>query len=183
MRIIDKRVQVRRRVFLRGAVTAVPAAALLAAGATISPEASWAAEATTLKPGSMATLVRMARDIYPHDRIPDMFYVNAVKPLDAKAAKSADMQALLEEGVVHLDVQASQHFKTPYLGVTEETDRVSLLHGIEHTPFFNRVRSDLVVSFYNQHDLWQRFGYEGSSSEYGGYIHRGFDDVNWLPKV
>jgi hypothetical protein len=131
----------------------------------------------------MATLVRMARDIYPHDRIPDIFYVNAVKPFDAKASKSADMLTLLEEGVVHLDDRARQQFKTVYLELVEEVDRVSLLHGIEHTPFFNRVRSDLVVSFYNQHDLWRRFGYEGSSSEYGGYLHRGFDDVNWLPKV
>jgi hypothetical protein len=48
------------------------------------------------------------------------------------------------------------------------------------TPFFNKVRSDLIVSFYNQPDIWHRFGYEGSSFEYGGYLHRGFDDINWL---
>lgn len=183
MRVVDKRIQVRRRLFLRGAAAAVPTAALLAAGATIAPEAAWAAEAVSLKPASMATLVRMARDIYPHDRIPDLFYVNAIKPFDAKAGKNADLHALLEDGVTELDAQARKHFTTAYIGVPEEADRVTLLHAVEHTAFFNRVRSDLVVSFYNQHDLWHRFGYEGSSSEYGGYINRGFGDVNWLPKV
>jgi len=28
--------------------------------------------------------------------------------------------------------------------------------------------------------VWPKFGYEGSSSERGGYINRGFDDINWL---
>lgn len=62
-------------------------------------------------------------------------------------------------------------------------DRVTLLQGIEQTAFFKALRSDLVVSLYNQEELWPKFGYEGSSAEHGGYIKRGFDDINWLPKV
>ncbi len=60
---------------------------------------------------------------------------------------------------------------------------MALLHGIEATPFFNKVRSGLVVSLYNQPEIWHRFGYEGSSAEYGGYIARGFNDIDWLPAV
>ncbi|HMH74595.1 MAG TPA: gluconate 2-dehydrogenase subunit 3 family protein, partial [Bradyrhizobium sp.] len=55
--------------------------------------------------------------------------------------------------------------------------------GIEQTDFFKKVRSDLVVSLYNQEELWPKFGYEGSSAEHGGYIKRGFNDIDWLPKV
>jgi hypothetical protein len=29
---------------------------------------------------------------------------------------------------------------------------------------------------------WAHFGYEGSSFEKGGYINRGFQDLNWLPE-
>jgi hypothetical protein len=54
--------------------------------------------------------------------------------------------------------------------------------GIEETEFFKKLRSDLVVSLYNQKDLWPKFGYEGASAEKGGYLHRGFDDISWLPK-
>jgi len=28
--------------------------------------------------------------------------------------------------------------------------------------------------------VWPIFGYEGASFEYGGYIDRGFNDINWL---
>jgi hypothetical protein len=37
-----------------------------------------------------------------------------------------------------------------------------------------------VVSLYNQPAVWSLLGYEGSSYEKGGYLNRGFDDVNWL---
>ena len=54
---------------------------------------------------------------------------------------------------------------------------------IEQTAFFQKVRGDLVVSLYNQKELWPKFGYEGSSAEHGGYIKRGFADIDWLPKA
>lgn len=183
MRKVETRLSVGRRVFLRGAATAAPAAALAVAGMGISAEAAWAQAATALKPHTMATLVRMSRDIYPHDRIPDAYYVKAVAPFDAKAGSDATLRDLLETGVGHLDQQASTAHKRAYLDVPMEEDRLALLTAAQSTPFFNKVRSDLVVSFYNQPDLWRRFGYEGSSFEYGGYIHRGFDDLDWLPKA
>ena len=35
----------------------------------------------------LKTLMRVARDIYPHDTLADTYYIKAVKPWDAKAAK------------------------------------------------------------------------------------------------
>ncbi len=180
MREIERRIQVRRRSFLRGAATAMPAAALASAGVGITAEAAWAQAATALKPGTMATLVRMSRDIYPHDHIPDVYYVKAVQPMDAKAGTDPATKDMMEQGVVRLDADAQDRFKRNYVDVPMEDDRVTLLRGIELTPFFNTVRSGLVVSLYNQPDIWHRFGYEGSSFQYGGYLHRGFDDINWL---
>ena len=45
-------------------------------------DAAWALEVTDLKPETAATLVLMARDIYPHDRLADQFYAVAVKGYD-----------------------------------------------------------------------------------------------------
>src|SRR5258708_15983297 len=70
-----------------------------------------------------------------------------------------------------------------YVQVPWEADRIVLLQGIEQTDFFRKVRSDLVVSLYNQEELWPKFGYEGSSAEHGGYIKRRFNDIDWLPKI
>jgi len=183
MREIERRIQVGRRNFLRGAATAMPAAALASAGMGITAEAAWAQAAKTLQPKTMATLVRMSRDIYPHDHIPDVYYVTAVTAFDAKAGSDPKTKGVIEQGVVRLDGDAQDRFKRNYLDVPMEDDRVALLRGMEATPFFNLVRSDLVVSLYNQPDIWHRFGYEGSSYEHGGYLHRGFDDIDWLGKT
>ena len=67
-----------------------------------------------------------------------------------------------------------------YVDVAWETDRLAILRQIEATPFFAAVRSSLVVGLYNQKEVWPIFGYEGSSADKGGYINRGFSDIDWL---
>lgn len=182
MREVDKRLRSTRRVFLRGAATAVPAAAV--AATLFTAEASWAAEARNLRPRTLVALAKLARDIYPHDRIPDRLYVSAVLPYDDKAGKDAALRTLLEEGVDRLDADSRIRYGgNDYLSLNWERDRLPLLYGIERTPFFQKVRADLVVAFYNQQDVWTKLGYEGSSAEYGGYINRGFNDIDWLPSV
>jgi hypothetical protein len=182
MREVDRRSKFNRRIFLQGAASAVPVAAV-AAGATLGIEDAWAADATTLSPATLKTLVKVARDIYPHDMLVDSYYITAIKPWDGKAAKDSAVKVLLEDGVRRLDQDAQDRHKLAYAQVPWEAGRVVLLQGIEHTDFFNQVRSDLVVSLYNQEELWPKFGYEGSSAEHGGYIKRGFNDIDWLPKV
>jgi hypothetical protein len=60
---------------------------------------------------------------------------------------------------------------------------VQVLRAVETTAFFQKLRGDLVVSLYNQKEVWPKFGYEGSSFEHGGYLHRGFNDIDWLPEA
>jgi hypothetical protein len=182
MREVDRRGKYSRRIFLKGAATAVPVA-VVAASAGISIEDAWAADATTLTPPTLKTLVKVARDIYPHDFLVDSYYITAIKPWDGKAAKDPATKVMIEEGVRRLDQDAKDRHKVAYAEVPWEADRVVLLQGIEQTDFFKKVRSDLVVSLYNQEELWPKFGYEGSSAEHGGYITRGFNDIDWLPKV
>jgi hypothetical protein len=182
MREVDRRSKHSRRTFLKGAAAAAPAAAI-ATSIPLGIEDAWAEGATTLAPATMKTLVKVARDIYPHDFLVDSYYITAVKPWDGKAAKDPTVKAMIEDGVKRLDQDAQDRHKLPYAQVAWESDRVTLLQGIEQTTFFKALRSDLVVSLYNQEAVWPKFGYEGSSAEHGGYIHRGFDDINWLPKA
>jgi hypothetical protein len=182
MREVDRRSKYNRRVFLQGAATALPVvAAATSAGLGITD--AWADDATALTPATLKTMVKVARDIYPHDFLVDSYYVTAIKPWDGKAAKDPAVKAMLEEGVRRLDQDAHDRHKLAYAQVPWEIDRIALLQGIEQTDFFKKVRSDLVVSLYNQEELWPKFGYEGSSAEHGGYIKRGFNDIDWLPKV
>nr|WP_284739351.1 gluconate 2-dehydrogenase subunit 3 family protein [Rhizobium sp. CG5] len=145
--------------------------------AVISPQNAWGLETTALKPETMATLITLARDIYPHDQLADRFYAIAVKGQDGRAAKDAAHKALIEDGIADLNARAGAG---GYSGLGWEDDRVALLREIETTPFFQAIRGDLVVSLYNQPELWPIFGYEGESYSKGGYIERGFSDIEWL---
>jgi hypothetical protein len=182
MREVDRRSKYDRRVFLKGAATAVPVAAV-ATSTGLGISDAWADDATTLSPATMKTLVKVARDIYPHDMLADSYYITAVKPWDGKAAKDPAVKAMIEGGIARLDEDARDAHKVPYAEVAWEADRVKLLQGIEQTDFFGKIRGDLIVSLYNQKEVWPKFGYEGSSAEHGGYIKRGFADIDWLPKV
>src|SRR6202030_4459848 len=149
MREVDRRSKYNRRIFLQGAATAVPVVAV-ATSAGLGVGDAWADDATALPPPTLKTLVKVARDIYPHDFLADSYYIAAIKPWDTKAAKDPAVKTLLEDGVRRLDQDAQDRHKVAYVLVPWEADRVVLLHGIEHTDFFKKLRADLVVSLYNQ---------------------------------
>jgi hypothetical protein len=100
-----------------------------------------------------------------------------MKPYDEKAASDPAAKAAAEAFVAALDGAAGAG---GYAGVGWEAQRVAILRALSHDPIFEQVRSGLVVSLYNNHDLWPIFGYVGESYEKGGYLHRGFDDIDWL---
>jgi hypothetical protein len=76
----------------------------------LAADAAWAQTAANLKPGTMIVLAKLARDIFPHDRVPDRFYVAAVRPYDEKAGPDVELRALLEEGVAKLDAAAAERY-------------------------------------------------------------------------
>lgn len=155
----------------------------MAAGATFAVgtgfvaarDAAWALEVTHLEPGTMATLIQMARDIYPHDRLADEFYATAVKGHD-----TAEAAPMIEAGIAALDAAARGRGFASYLETGWERDRADILRGIEEGEFFQTIRSGLVTGLYNQKAIWPLFGYEGESFSHGGYITRGFDDISWI---
>jgi hypothetical protein len=155
--------------------SAAAGAFAVGAGFVAAPDAAWAMEVTVLKPGTMATLIQMARDIYPHDRLADAFYALAVKGYD-----TADKAEMVETGIAALDSAAQGAGHGSYLAAGWEEDRVAILRGIQDSAFFQTIRGGLVTGLYNNKDVWPLFGYQGESFSQGGYIDRGFDDIDWL---
>ena len=155
--------------------TAAGASFVVGAGFLAAPNAAWAVETDVLKPETMATLVQMARDIYPHDQVGDEYYVVAVKGYD-----TADAAGAIEAGVAKLNAAAQAAGHENYLAMSWERDRVDVLRAMEDDPFFQQIRGGLVTGLYNQKAVWPIFGYEGESFSLGGYLNRGFDDINWL---
>lgn len=163
----------RRQLLTRA--TAIGAGFVVGTGFLAASDAAWATEMNALKPDTFATLVQLARDIYPHDRVPDENYVIAVKGYD-----TPDEVDAAEAGIRMLDEAARARGYGRYLDIGWERDRVDLLRQIEDSDFFQKIRGGLVTGLYNQKAVWPIFGYEGESFSMGGYIDRGFDDIAWL---
>src|SRR6516165_1963631 len=168
-----------RRHFLAGSAAA-SAAMFVSGTALIHPGEAWGLEAKGLKPETIKTLVKVARDIYPHDRLTDKYYAIAVKGYDQKAAKDPAVKALIEDGIALVDSLAKAQHGVLYADIGWEGPRVAILQEIESGAFFQKVQSGLIVDLYNQKEIWPLFGYEGESASKGGYINRGFNDLAWL---
>ena len=170
---------VSRRVFLRRSsqVSFAAAVTITTGGALLNAPEAWALDVKGLQPQTMKTLILVARDIYPHDKVPDRFYAIAMKSYDAKAASDPAVKGQLESFIAGLDAAAG---KGGYAGLGWESQRVALLRDVSHSPEFETIRSGLIASLYNQPEVWPIFGYEGESYTKGGYITRGFDDIDWI---
>ena len=173
-----------RRTFLKNSgfgaigITMIPITSLMAI-----PASSYAQNSTALSADVGKTLLKMARDIFPHDRIPDEPYVAVVAPYVTAGVGNHKRKLLVTNGVTSLNAAAIKRFGKTYADSPAEGDRVSLLYEIEQTEFFQKVRGDLKSQLYNNKAVWPLFGYEGSSWEKGGYLQRGFDDIDWLGSV
>ncbi|MDQ3261810.1 MAG: gluconate 2-dehydrogenase subunit 3 family protein [Pseudomonadota bacterium] len=124
------------------------------------------------------SVLMMARTLFPHDFLADSYYMNIVNSIDAKAAGDAKAKTLLQSGVQTLDSYGGKFVQM------DEHSRTSILQSLEKTKtdFFGMVYSETVGGLYGNQEIWKILGFEGSSTEKGGYINRGFNDINWLPK-
>jgi hypothetical protein len=165
-----------RRAFIKRALEAT-AVVVVAAGGTVTIAASngaWAMTLKTLDAHDARVLLKMARQLYPHDALGDIYYAQAVEGLDAKSAADPELQALLKSGVAELDGAMG----VPFLQLSDGY-QVEALEQLESGVFFQTVRGHTVVALYDNPLVWPHFGYQGSSFEYGGYLLRGFQDAGW----
>ena len=112
--------------------------------------------------------------MYPHDRLPDEVYARVADRLVEAAEGDPATARTIEEGVAALNDDR------PFAEQSADL-QLEVLQGIEHTEFFELVRSTAVVEVYTDERTWELVGYEGPSFDKGGYIDRGFNDLDWLP--
>jgi len=70
----------------------------------------------------------------------------------------------------------------PDKDVIEDLCSLLTLLSRRQTPFFQKLRSDFVLYLYSNPAIWPLFGYEGPSNDKGGYLHRGFNDIDWIKR-
>ncbi|MEO8406866.1 MAG: twin-arginine translocation signal domain-containing protein [Oxalobacteraceae bacterium] len=181
MRIVDKSNKLSRRGFLKGSGLASIGITVLGAGTLLtSSTEAFAQSFTVLGPDAGKVLLVMARDIFPHDKLAEKYYMHAIEPYDAAAAKDPALKKLLTDGIALLNASSQKMMGKGYTAIPDEPSRVAVLKSIESTSFFQKIRGDLVTGLYNNKEVFTLLGYEGSSWEKGGYVNRGFNDIDWL---
>ena len=169
--------KLKRREFLQKGALVVAGAAAFASGVTVVAGADqWTAGLKALNPHQGQTLLAMSRQMFPHPQLDDTYYIKVVTDLDADSATKKETAVLLQQGVARLDAVKGAKFVA-----LRPAEQIAVLKQFERTAFFSTVRNSELVSLYNNHAVWKKFGYPGASYPIGGYLHHGFNDLKWLP--
>ena len=155
-----------RRKLLRGAMLSL---ALVTAKIRVAPGAD---SQQLLR----QTLEQLAYRLFPHAGLSDRPYEELANVLAARASADSRFAQDLKLGIADLDGDDP----TPWLE-RSETEQIAAIGRIEGSPFFRLMRQATIEHIYRNKEVWQLIGYEGSSVEFGGYVDRGFDDIDWLP--
>lgn len=122
-------------------------------------------------------LVRILRVAFPHSSFPDAPYERTADAIISQAADSRWYSIVLKKGLVTLANVNGKHFNA-----LTDVEATRVLHRIQTTDLFGFIRRTAVLTLYDHEDVWALLGYEGPSFNKEGYLHRGFDDLDWLPE-
>lgn len=165
-----------RRVFLKGSGGLLAGTLAFSTGAIalLAPSSSWAMPLESLNTRQGETLLAVVKHIFPHPHLEDAVYAHVVRSLDKKS-ENGEFHTLLDNGIKTLNERS----KGDWLDLNE-TEQLEQLSAMANTPFFQAIRSDAVVSLYDNALAYAHFGYGGAEGD-GGYLHNGFNDLIWLP--
>ncbi len=141
----------------------------------VSPVYGSEPAAANLDPHAARTLLAVTRQLFPHERIEMRHYAAAVDTLRKKSHACTAINDLLLDVVAHVDAAHG----LPWVDLSADARRAVLV-SLERTAFFPVLRTMIIASLYGNPEVQKMFGYGGSSVEFGGYIGRGFDDIDWL---
>lgn len=126
---------------------------------------------------AIRTLTAVIRAAFPHRKVPDSAYERVARLVLREAGENTWTRMKVLQGIDSLEALVGGGFAD----LTAE-EALPVLRRIEGTSFFGFVRQTTVVNLYEDEEVWEALGYEGPSFDKGGYIDRGFDDLDWLPQ-
>jgi len=132
------------------------------------------ADKTATQDGQSAELLTdMIVVLFPYRQLKRAVYADVAARVRQQLQGRKDWPVLRKEGAAALGSDWR------HLGAD---DRVAKLAALSKTAFFVAVYQTALLEFYSHPDVWALVGYPGESESLGGYIHRGFDDIDWLPE-
>ena len=123
------------------------------------------------------TLSDFAYQLFPHARLGRDVYREVAQALTEKISQSAELTTMHDEALAIITAGADSGWSA-----LRQQEKIAALEKIQHTAFFQFVLNECLNGLYRHPRTWELLGYEGSSLEFGGYINRGFNDIDWLPE-
>ena len=172
---MDSETTTRRR-FIVAAVTASGAVASGLNLALLQNASAWASATDDDSTASANVLARMVRLYYPHDNVADDVYVQTVDSILSAAASDPQLQQLLDVAHAALDSAGDHRFTE-----LDAESQLAAMTKVQDEAFFTAIKFQVLARFYAHPEVWKAMNYPGSSVEHGGYVERGFNDIDWLP--
>ena len=170
------KMQTTRRRFLVAAITFSTVAASTSGSLWLRSSAAWA-QTNDADDDLTEVLLRMARLLFPHDGLADEVYAGVVGGVLAVTASDPAMSEVLRSAESVLDSKRDQSWMN-----LDEAEQIAVMQEVESEAFFAAILGTVRGHFYYNPEVWKHIDYPGSSREFGGYINRGFDDIDWLPE-
>jgi hypothetical protein len=161
-------------------VAALAGSGALSAGLTLSllrTASAWAEAEPGQSPAAARTLRPLARLLCPHATVPDDVYAGIVDGMLATAASDPQLATTLDAAIAALDAAGDGDFFA-----ADDASRLAALTSLQEDAWFAATRVQVLVRLYDHPQVRKVIGYPGSSLEFGGYLERGFDDIDWLPE-
>ena len=133
------------------------------------------ARADTADNPAIAHLTRM---LFPHQDLADEIYAEVAGTLFTSFAANPQTGQLLDIAESALDARVGGSWLE-----ANEDSQIEAVGSIEGEAFFAAILAGLRGTFYYHPKVWAHIDYPGSSKEHGGYKHRGFNDIDWLPEA
>jgi len=152
-------------------------ASLAFSGLAVTGTSLLRASAAWANTGDNEALTHFARLLFPHDSVADAVYAEALASVLAGFEANPSTAGLLDSAAAALDAQQDESWFD-----LDEAAQISAIKDIQGEAFFAAILGALRGAFYYHPAVWEHINYPGSSKEHGGYLHRGFNDISWLPE-
>jgi len=116
--------------------------------------------------------------LFPHPALKNSVYQDVAIVMTGAIQAQPGLNGLIDAGRASLDQMVD--------GAWTDLDAASQTEALENNqsaPFFLALRGLGGFLFYNTPAVWELLGYQGPSFEKGGYLARGFDDIDWLEEA
>lgn len=173
-----------RRVFLKYGSYLSATSKLMLTGSTgflhLTPAS--AADNNALDTNSIKLLFHIVKKMYPHEKLNDIHYHGVVVKLLEESASDENSRQIIQAGISSLNDSAAKNMVKSTWADSPHEEQMEALEKISDTEFFSKLKQTTITTLYDNHQVWEIFGYEGEAFSQGGYLFRGFNDLDWLPQ-